>query len=155
MAVNYDPVKAHEYYMQHRKLKGKGNKGKRSTKGFSQTQKEQWDYAKEQLRVEHKGINQNITDNSKARRQELSAQAKEMISELRGRLKDMSKEQKAEWKERIKDMISEVREELRSNKSALTEDTKAQRSQEREDYDVRKDEAYNKIKGMKNGGKKK
>lgn len=37
----YDPKKAHEYYMKNRKLKGR-----RSTRGFSQKQKEQWSYAK-------------------------------------------------------------------------------------------------------------
>ena len=41
--VNYDPKAAHEYYMKHRKLKGK----KHSTKGFGDTQKEQWEYVKD------------------------------------------------------------------------------------------------------------
>lgn len=38
----YDPVKAHEYYMEHRELKG------RST-GMSDTQREGWTYAKKQI----------------------------------------------------------------------------------------------------------
>lgn len=40
----YDPKKAHEYYMKNRKLKGR-----RSTRGFSQKQKEQWAYAKHEI----------------------------------------------------------------------------------------------------------
>ena len=53
--VNYDPKAAHEYYMKHRKLKGR----KRSTKGFDDTQKEQWAYAKEQLRTQRKQRNES------------------------------------------------------------------------------------------------
>lgn len=49
MAVNYDPVKAHEYYEKHKKLKGRT-----STKGFNQKQKEQAFYVKAQLTDEKK-----------------------------------------------------------------------------------------------------
>ena len=52
-SVDYDPVKAHEYYMKHRKLKGR----RRSTKGFSESQKEQYAYAKEQLKQQQKDRN--------------------------------------------------------------------------------------------------
>lgn len=144
MAVDYDPVKAHQYYEQHKKLKGR--RGKHSTKGFSTRQKEQWAYAKDQLSQEHKDINTGITEESKARRKELSEQAKNMISQLRGRLKGMSKQEKAKWKEKISNMISDIREELKSSKETLTEETKEKRGQEKEDYGTRKDEAYNKIK---------
>ena len=51
--VDYDPQKAHEYYMKHRKLKGK-----RSTRKFTQKQKEQWAYAKDQLKTQQKDRNE-------------------------------------------------------------------------------------------------
>ena len=144
MAVDYDPIKAHEYYEKHKKLKGR--KGKHSTKGFSTRQKEQWAYAKDQLSQEHKEIGKSITEDSKAIRKALSEKAKNMVSQLRGKLKGMSKQERAKWKERISDMISEIRDELKTDKANLTEETKGRRSIEREDYANRKDDAYNKIK---------
>ena len=48
-SVDYDPIKAHEYYERTKKLKGR-----RSTKGFSDKQKEQWTYAKYQLKEQQK-----------------------------------------------------------------------------------------------------
>ena len=51
--VDYDPVKAHEYYERTKRLKGR----KRSTKGFSQKQKEQLAYAKDQLKQQQKERN--------------------------------------------------------------------------------------------------
>lgn len=141
MAVDYDPVKAHEYYMKHRKLKGK-----HSTKGFSKSQKEQWSYAKSQLSEEHKEINKGITEETKARRQELADKAKAMISELREKLKGMSKEEKALWKERISNMIGEIREELSADRESLSNESKESRQQEKDAYSARKDEAYERIK---------
>jgi len=43
----YDPVKAHEYYMRKRKLKGRF-----STKGFTKKQTEAWAYVKDQVRTQ-------------------------------------------------------------------------------------------------------
>lgn len=47
----YDPAKAHEYYEQHKKLKGRT-----STAGFNQTQKEAASYVKDQLNQERKSL---------------------------------------------------------------------------------------------------
>lgn len=145
MAVDYDPQKAHEYYERHKKLKGRG---KRSTKGFSKTQKAQWAYAKEQLKEEHREIGHNITEESKATRQELSDTAKSRIKALRESLKGMSKEERAEAKERITGLIDSIKERLRGDKADLTETTKGKREQESEDYEQRKDTAYKTIKAM-------
>lgn len=48
----YDPQKAHEYYMQHRKLKGKT----RSRSQLTDEGKEALDYVKEQLKAERDRI---------------------------------------------------------------------------------------------------
>lgn len=123
--VNYDPRKAHEYYMKHRKLKKR-----RSTKGFNQTQKEQWEYAKAQLEEQHDKVNQQIAAN-KARklkelseqlakqREEMSERAQDLISDLRDKLRDMPKEQRALMKEKIEKMIGNIRSELKNNKQKL------------------------------------
>lgn len=78
----YDPKKAHEYYMKHRKLKGR-----RSTKGMSQQQKELVAYTRHGLQEEKKKkkqditnwgreYSQNITASAKARRQKISQMSK-------------------------------------------------------------------------------
>ena len=59
-SVDYDPVKAHEYYERTKRLKGR-----RSTKGFSQIQKEQLAYAKEQLKQQQKHSLQKLKQKSK------------------------------------------------------------------------------------------
>lgn len=150
MAVDYDPIKAHEYYERNKKLKGR-----RSTKGWSQSKKEQWAYAKSQLSEEHKAINKGITDSSKEQRKQLSEDTKNAISQLRERLKNMPKEQKAIWRERISGMCDDLRSQLKSSKEQLSEAAKGLREQEKQNYEVRKDMAYNTIKGQGSGKKKK
>lgn len=135
--VDYDPVKAHEYYEKHKKLKGR-----HSTKGWNDTQKAQWSYAKDQLATEHKAINQDITEESKAIRQQISEAAKERIAFIRERVKGMSKEQKAAMKEVVDGMIATIREQLGMAKEEISEATKAARSEEKEAYEGRKDAAY-------------
>ena len=46
----YDPVKAHEYYMQHRQLKGR----KRSMSALDEEGKEIWSVSKENITAEKK-----------------------------------------------------------------------------------------------------
>ena len=107
-SVNYDPVKAHEYYMKHRQLKGR-----RSTKGFTDTQKEQWAFAKEQLKEEHKANNEAINENKKERleaiseevndqKEALTDQAQSKIETLREQLKGMSKKKKRKCDQRYR-----------------------------------------------------
>ena len=110
-SVDYDPKKAHEYYMKHRKLKGR-----RSTRKFNQTQKEQYAYAKEQLKQQHKDRNAKskeainaqkqariaALDEAKKKQKELLTQAaKSKIDGLRNKLESMPKEQRAKLKEQI------------------------------------------------------
>lgn len=151
MAIDYDPIKAHEYYEKHKKLQGR----RRSTKGWSQTKKEQWAYAKDQLAQEHKAINKGITESSKERRKQLSEDTKSAIARLRERLKNMPKEEKAEWRDRIRGMCDDLRGKLRQDKEQLSEMTKGAREQEKNAYEVRKDIAYATIKGFGGGSKKK
>ena len=50
----YDPAKAHEYYMQHRVLKGR----KKSTATLNETGKKARDYVKEQITTERKNVSE-------------------------------------------------------------------------------------------------
>lgn len=162
--TNYDPQKAHEYYEKHKKLKGK-----RSTKGFSDTQKEQWAYAKDQLKNEHKSNNAaiaeskkaalaQVSENVKAIKEELSEKASAQIDSLRKKLKNMSPEEKKRKKAEIQAVISQIRESVKGQKALAGEkgaeikDTvKANatiaKETEKADYEKRLDTAYGKIKG--------
>ena len=68
----YDPVKAHEYYMKHRKLKCR-----RSTKGFTEQQKAMWTYGKDQIKADEKAEKTQASADSKERKALISQQAKE------------------------------------------------------------------------------
>lgn len=146
MAIDYDPQKAHEYYEQHKKLKGRKS-GRKAlvTRKFSQQQKEQWEYAKSQLSDEHKAINKDITESARADKAVLAEQAKEKISQLREMIKNLPKEQKAAARERISGMVDSIRAELKQEKESITESSKSTRQQESEDYKDRKEQAYDKI----------
>lgn len=145
MAVNYDPVAAHEYYINYTK---KGlTKGRRSTKGFSQTQKEQWAFAKHQLSEEHKAIGKGITSVSSTTRKILSERARDKIKEIRGRLKGLSKEEKARVKEEIQGLIDGIKSKLAADRETWKGKVKDMRDTEKEAYEQRKDKAYETIKG--------
>ena len=128
---DYDPQKAHEYYEKHKKLKGR-----RSTKGFSDTQKEQYAYAKDQLR-------------KKEQRAQMSEQAKAKIdairNAMRSAMKNMSPEQKKAFKEKMNGLISGIRDDVKSAKAGLTKAGSEARKQAREEYQKGIDEAHDKI----------
>lgn len=148
----YDPVKAHEYYMKHRKLKGR-----HSTKGFSVSQKEQWAYAKYMLGEEKKERNTNIrasiSAERKAKAEQLTKTAKSKIENLRKQLKSMSKEQRKIAKERIQSAISDIRAVLKGDKANVSESARVKKTaaieRSKQQYSVDLDKAYEEIKGKK------
>ena len=58
----YDPVKAHEYYEKHKKLKGR-----QSTKGMTNSQKEMAAYVKDKLSAEKKQKLESVTKKAQSR----------------------------------------------------------------------------------------
>lgn len=176
--VNYDPVKAHKYYMEHRKLKGRRKKRKvRSTRGFSQSQKEQFWYAREQLKAIKKARNEATKEriNEKKKiiiealdavkkrwRDQISEMTKAKVAMLRESMKGMSKEEKAEFRERINGTISNIRAIASEIKKSITasfsakkksvrkkfsEQYKAERDKNTEKYESELDTAYATIRG--------
>ena len=139
----YDPQKAHEYYEKHKKLKGRS----RSTKGFSQEQKEQFSAAKDQLREEWKEKREGITESLSQQRQEMTEQAKKQIEQLRDIMKNMSPEQKKQFKATIEKAIGKIRDGLKAQKTALTESGKSEREAARQEYQAGIDEAHKQIAG--------
>ena len=132
--VNYDPKAAHEYYMKHRKLKGK----KHSTKGFGDTQKEQWEYVKEQLRTQQKEQNdsskkrinaekarrsEQVKKQKQQRKEQLKKQAEQKIDALRKKLKNMTPEQKARMRDGISNAIGTIRERLSADRAKVQQES--------------------------------
>lgn len=130
----YDPVKAHEYYEKNKKLKGR-----HSTKGMTNTQKEMAAYVKDKLNTEKKQKIQNVTDQSKSQKVNVSDAAKRkresftkscsyIISNLRAKLQNMSAEEKKFAKTRIQKEISKIRETFAQRKADVSAAAKNQKS---------------------------
>lgn len=130
----YDPVKAHEYYMENRELKGR----KPSTSDLNDTGKNAASYVKSQLNAERKAkveahkndMNSTIKSNSnqlKSTIQQLGNQKKSSIEAYNNnmnrnidRLRRMSKRAKTdEAKAEIAEQIAELREDNKSQREKL------------------------------------
>ena len=103
---NYDPQKAHEYYEKHKKLKGN-----RSTKGFSQEQKEYVKYGKAQLTEQRQKNMKGITNKAK---------------ESRDKIRQAGKEKNDQWREIRKSNVEKIRAEAMAKKERLREQTNMQ-----------------------------
>lgn len=162
----YDPVKAHEYYMKNRELKGRT-----STAGLNDAGKAAAKYAKEQLTTERKGkveTHKNKTDNQieslrnqktstvEARREEMQNK----IDSLREKLKSMSPKQKEANREHINSLIYSLREknkqertylqeQFKSSSSSLREDHKQEKTNLKEEYDQKYIDELDKIRSDK------
>ncbi len=92
----YDPVKRHEYYMKHRKLKGK--KSRTSTAGLNEDGK-----------IAAKEVKEAIMAEKKAYLEKQKGIMNNQIKSLREKLKAMSKEERKKNKEKIQEQIKGLR----------------------------------------------
>lgn len=129
----YDPVKAHEYYMKHRELKGRN-----STAGLNDEGKAAASYVKEQLTTERKAkveANKEDTTNQidKLREQKKSniaahkAAMQRQIDQLRAKLSSMSSTDKQKNRARISASISTLREQNAAERERLNAEFQAQK----------------------------
>lgn len=148
----YDPIKAHEYYEKHKKLKGRG-KGRKSpshsTKGFTQGQKASWQTAQSQLKEAKKVAGKSITTESKEKRAQMIEQVNLRIKTIRKQLMAMSKERRDATRASLKNLIQSIRANLKTDRAELTAETRAKHTQTAEDFERQKDEAYKRIKSGK------
>lgn len=103
----YDPVKAHQYYEEHKKLKGR----KASTSKLSDTGKNAASYVKEQINKEKK---ESIESESKRYSNsifETTSEAKAKISQLQKKFKKLSTAQKKILGPKIKNELQKLKEE--------------------------------------------
>jgi hypothetical protein len=119
----YDPDKAHAYYMANRKLKGRT-----STKGMSQKQKEALKYIKEQLKEEKKKV---IADTKKV----LDGQIKTLRQTIKDEIARMREAKNAALKgTKDKAEKQRIRDEYNAKSKALREQMKGQISKARSAY---------------------
>lgn len=136
----YDPVKAHEYYLKNRELKGR-----RSTAKLNEEGKIAARYVREQLSNERKQKVESHREqtmskidslrerkNAKIESHKNAMRAK--IDNLRQMLKGMGKAEKARNKERIYSLIGSLREENKEMRRQLSEDFKSDSSSLRTDH---------------------
>ena len=100
----YDPVKAHEYYMRTRQLKGR-----KSVAGLSSTQRETAAYVKEQLSEERKSKTEALKSEAESSANQHKAEMQREIATLRAKFKGMSKEERAENRGEMQREISRLR----------------------------------------------
>lgn len=89
----YDPVKRHEYYMKHRKLKGR--KKRMSTAGLNEDGK----IAAAEVKA---GINAEQKEYLDKQKEVMNGQIKALREQLKGMSKEERKARKEEFKQRIK-----------------------------------------------------
>lgn len=158
----YDPVKAHEYYEQHKQLKGRS-----STSGLNSAGREAAKYVKKRLNeertllvgkhkdatVQRKNLNtektktyieslrdqkkKDIEANTKQTKQQIDSHKSRMTSEidsLRQHLKGLSKEQKAAEKEKIMAKILRLKDENKAFRENLQGSLKNKRTELNETF---------------------
>lgn len=79
----YDPVKAHEYYMRRRQLKG------RTTTRLSDEGKEVWDYTKSQIGEEKKSAAKSLSEERERKIQEARDKILERTEQLNAKLEQL------------------------------------------------------------------
>ena len=172
-ASRYDPVKAHEYYLRTRELKGR-----RSSADLSDAGKERWAYTKNEVGEERKGSLKNASEKYKEhleeireeatkRREELSAKMRAImdrisqeatdtredisakveaeIEALPDMPKNLTKQQRAEFSAKRKEEIAKIRGEAESKRTDVKVWTKARRGSEQKSAKTQREDIASKL----------
>lgn len=137
----YDPVKAHQYYEEHKKLKGR----KASTSKLNDTGKNAASYVKEQINKEKK---ESIESESKRYSNsifETTSEAKAKISQLQKKFKKLSTAQKKILGPKIKNELQKLKEENARKRLILETQHSKNISNINDKYSKIYDEEVNKI----------
>ena len=134
----YDPVKAHEYYMKHRQLKGRRKRastyadGKpRYASSLNQQGKEALAYIREQLKKERDAKKTQLKEQRTRERERLKNQLKRITDLLRGFVKGAPSK---EMKDYLRGIIKRVRENFSAKRKAVTEKYRALNKKASADY---------------------
>lgn len=160
----YDPEKAHQYYEEHKKLKGR-----RSATGLNERGREAARYVKDQLTTERKtktaannektrNTIDHVNEQSKSERSAISETQKQEIAQIREQIKAAKKD--PELKESLRNKIANLREENKKKREQIMEETRNTRTylsdsnraankQLREEYDSKYEDELDRIKSTK------
>lgn len=147
----YDPVKAHEYYEEHKQLKGR-QKVTLTEEGRAIAKN-----VKENMNAEKKSKIQASNENTKALTDSNAKHLKNKVASLNKFLQQLSKPEREAQKERIHNMISSLRARNKEARKNLMEKKKNTNESIRADYKQRYATELEKIKqehGKVSGGKK-
>lgn len=136
----YDPVKAHEYYMRTRQLKGR-----RSTAGLSSTQRETAAYVKSQLDEERKSKTEVLRNDAESSANQHKTEMQREIATLRAKFKGMSKEERAENRGAIQKEINRLRSLNASRRKAIMAQYAADAGSLKTEYDEKYEDELDKI----------
>lgn len=127
----YDPVKAHEYYEQHKKLKGRTA----STSSLNDTGKKAASYVKDQVNKERdkKLESENLKYNEKI--SQSTAQASEKIKSLQKKFSKLSAAQKKILGPKIKRELENLKVENARKREILQNEYSKNRQKINEDYE--------------------
>lgn len=153
----YDPVKAHEYYMKNRELKGQ-----QTTKGLNEEGRSHADYIKSQINSERdaklaarqqqyesdsqkatEDRDKSIKEKQEAKTKEIEAHTKKMSSEilqLESKLASMSAEDKRRNSAAIRQEIAALRQENIAKRAELNEKFGIEKAGIQTDYSSQKSE---------------
>lgn len=140
----YDPVKAHEYYMKTRELKGQTTR--RSTAGLNDEGKAAAKSVKEQLDTERKSRVDAEKDNMLTTIESHKSQTKSKIDKLRKELNNMSMDDWNKHAERIQSEIAKLREDNSTIRARLQVEYSAERSKLKDEYNEKYMSELDKIK---------
>lgn len=104
----YDPVKAHEYYLRRRQLKGRTKRG--STAGLSDEGKAIAEQVKEQIMAERKEVYNAISEAFKSQ-----------VKAIRERIKQAKKDGNQELIDQLKGDIEQLRADTKEKKAKVKE----------------------------------
>lgn len=114
----YDPVKAHEYYMRTRELKGRRSSNKLSDEG-----KKVWSYTRESIKEEKKAKVEGEKEKQKQEAEVLRERASAVRKGITERLKALGKEKASAERKRVavelKAAIAATREAYQAAKASL------------------------------------
>ena len=149
----YDPVKAHEYYEAHKKLKGRY-----STKKWSENQKKTWNYVKNQISDEKKNKTEEERESHKKDLETMRSQAEQKRKQITDRIKAkiaridrLSKERKEAFDNEIigvrtKDHDKRASAFNKNRKEYVDENAKSSKKSERESGKAEKDRLKSELK---------
>lgn len=125
----YDPVKAHEYYEQHKKLKGRT-----STAGLNEKGREAAQYIKKSLNEEQKNRRESLAKQRDSALSQHSLTMATSIKNIQTRLLQMSPQEKAEHLGEIVNEVARLREQNEARRQAILKNYAANSGNTKEEY---------------------